>query len=65
LLAGGGVMRIYKVDCTGISPEGEETLADSPAMTQMENLLLDHAGQIIKIKVTVIKKTDKSEVSHD
>jgi len=36
-------------------PEYDAELADMPARIEMENMLLDHAGKIIRVKVTVMR----------
>ncbi len=37
-------------------PEDDAELADIPARTEMESMLLDYAGKVIRVKVTVIKQ---------
>ena len=44
-------MKEYIIDLRTLS----EDEIDSPAKVEMENMLLDHAGVVIRVKVTQIK----------
>ncbi len=41
-------------------PENNAELVDLPARTKMESMLLDYAGKVIRVKITVIKQTNIS-----
>ena len=49
-------MRELIVDLRGVDPKGEETWADCPGKAILENAMLDHAGKVIRIKITWIKR---------
>jgi len=41
-------------------PEDNAEFADMPARTEMESMLLDYAGKVIRVKATVINQTNTS-----
>ncbi|KKL85974.1 hypothetical protein LCGC14_1949330 [marine sediment metagenome] len=57
-------MREVVLDLTDIGEAMPETFADSPAKAQMDNILLDYTGKIIRVRVTEVRKR-KRRASHD
>lgn len=51
-------MKEYILDLTALNPNDpvDERFADHHARVEMENILLDHRGKKIRIKITICRK---------
>jgi len=48
-------MRELILDLQDVPKEGEDQWSDSPARAEIENAILDYAGKIIRVKITVTR----------